>query len=147
MRILIALKHKKPLKWGIFATIIIAIVLPVIQTGFLQNSLSSWFLTLIKSPLNSLLFIIFSLLFGGLISLQVFNLERKVCDNKSGVKTGIFGVVFGSLVGICPACIGLVGLILPLGASLWLTYYGWVFMLVAIGIMIYSIYRIGGFER
>lgn len=150
MRILNALKNKKSLKWGIIAMISVAIVLPVIQTGFFQNSIEAWYLTLIKSPFNSSLYVIFSLLFGSLMSLQVYNLNRKVCDNcnnKKGYGAGAVGVVFGTLVGICPACIGLIGLILPLGGSLWLTYYGWVFMLVAIGIMILSIYLLGGFKK
>ncbi len=150
MRILNALKNKKSLKWGIVAALLVSIILPIIQTGFFRNSFQSWFLTLVKSPLNSSLYIVFSLLFGSLISLQVYNLDRKVCDNcnnKKGYGAGAVGVVFGTLVGICPACIGLLGLILPLGGSLWLTYYGWIFMLIAIGIMTFSIYLLGGFKE
>ena len=151
MRIIDSFKYKKSLKYGIIATLIVAIILPIIQTGFLQKSFSSWFLTLIKSPLNTSLYLIFSLLFGSLISLQVYNLSKpKLCKGrnaKKGIRTGIFGGVFGFLVGICPACIGLIGLILPLGAALTLTYYGWIFMLVAIGIMFLSIYMLGGFKK
>jgi len=154
MRIINSLKDKKALKWGIVAAISVAIVLPIIQTGFFQNSFESWFLTLVKSPLNTSLFIIFSLLFGASISLQVYNLSNKrICKdcnsktNKKGFGFGAVGAVFGSLVGVCPACIGLVGLIFPLGTSLTLTYYGWVFMLIAIGIMTLSIYLLGGFKK
>jgi type IV secretory pathway VirB6-like protein len=151
MRLIDALRYKKSLRWGIVATVLVAIVLPLIQTGFFQNSFESWFLTLIKSPLNTSLYVVFSLLFGALISLQVYNLSKpklcKDCNTNAGKRTGIIGVVFGSLVGICPACIGLLGLILPLGTSLTLTYYGWVFMLIAIGIMILSIYLVGGFKK
>ena len=149
MRLIDALKYRRSLKWGIVAAIIVAIVLPVIQTGFFQNSFESWYLTLLKSPLNSSLYVAFSLLFGALISLQVYNLDKKCkeCDTKTGKRTGFFGVVIGLLIGICPACIGLLGLILPLGTSLTLTYYGWVFMIVSIGILILSIYLLGGFKE
>ena len=147
MRLINALKYKKALKWGIVATVAVAIVLPLIQTGFFQNSFESWFLTLIKSPLNSSLYVAFSLLFGALISLQVYNLSSKYCNTRAGRRTGTVGVVFGVLVGICPACIGLLGLVLPLGVSLTLTYYGWAFMLVAVGIMVLSIYLLGGFRE
>ena len=151
MRIVNALKEWKSLRIGIIATIVIALILPIIQTGFLQNSLKVWFLTLIKSPLNSTLYIIFSLLFGSLISLQLYALRHpkicKDCNTKKGATTGYFGAFFGFFVGICPACIGLLALILPLGTSLTLTYYGWLFMLVAIGIMIFSIYLLGGFKE
>lgn len=150
MRIIDSFRHKKSRMYWIIATILVAIILPIIQTGFLQNSFKAWFLTLIKSPLNTSLYFIFSLLFGGLIGLQIYNSDRKICDSsnsKKGIRTGIFGGIFGFLVGICPACIGLLGLILPLGGSLWLTYYGWVFMLIAIGIIILSIYFLGGFKK
>ena len=106
---------------------------------------------MIKSPLNSSLYVIFSLLFGALISLQIYNLSKpklcKDCNTKAGKRTGIIGVVFGSLVGVCPACVGLLGLILPLGTSLTLTRFGWAFMLIAIGIMVLSIYLVGGFKK
>jgi len=149
MRLINAFKTRKSLMYGITATVIVAIVLPVIQTGFFQNSFESWYLTLLKSPLNSSLYVIFSLLFGALISLQIYNLDKKCkeCNTKAGKRTGFFGVVVGLLIGICPACIGLLGLILPLGTSLTLTYYGWAFMIVAIGILILSIYLLGGFKR
>lgn len=149
MRLINALKYKKSLRWGIIATIAVAIVLPVIQTGFFQNSFESWYLTLLKSPLNSSLYVAFSLLFGSLISLQIYNVDKKCkeCSTKAGKRTGFFGVVVGSLIGICPACIGLLGLILPLGTSLTITRYGWAFMLVAIGIMILSVYLVGGFKK
>ena len=81
MRLIEALKNKRSLKWGVVATIAIAIILPLIQTNFFQNSFESWFLTLIKSPLNSSLYVIFSLLFGSMVSLQVYNLSKpKLCE-------------------------------------------------------------------
>ncbi|RMD66103.1 hypothetical protein D6817_04790 [Candidatus Pacearchaeota archaeon] len=151
MRVIKALRFRKARNWGIVAFVAVALILPVIQTGFLQNSIKSWFLTLIKSPLNSALYLIFSLLFGMLISLQIYNSSNiklcKDCNTKKGLRTGIFGVVVGSLVGICPACVGLLGLVLPLGVSLSLTYYGWVFMLLAILLMLLSIYLLKGFEN
>ena len=149
MRLVNALK--KNLWIAIVSMVAILIILPVIQTGFLQNSINAWFLTLIKSPFNTLLYIIFSILFGAIIALQFYIVKNpkicKDCATKKGTSTGYFGASFGFLVGVCPACIGLLGLILPLGASITLTYYGWAFMLVAIGIMTVSIYLLGGFKE
>ena len=151
MRILNALKYKKSLIVGIISTVVIFLILPIIQTAFLQNSIKSWILTLLKSPLNTSLYVIFSLLFGLLISLQVYNLQHpklcKDCNTKKGVSTGYFGAFGGFLVGVCPACIGLLGIILPLGTSLTLTYYGWAFMLGAVAIMVFSLYSLGGFKK
>ena len=151
MRIINALKYKKSLISGTIAVLIVALVIPIIQTGFFQNNFKLWFSTMIKNPLNSLLYIIFSLVFGLMISLQVFNLKHpklcKDCDAKKGVRTGISGGVVGLLIGICPACIGLIGFVFPLGVSLTLTYYGKLFILLAIIIMTLSIYLLGGFKK
>ena len=149
MRMLNALQDRKLLRVGILASVLIAIILPVIQTGFLQNSITAWAYTLIKSPLNTSLYVLFSLLFGMLIILQMYNKKNLCaeCDTKKGMNVGMLGAFFGFVVGVCPACIGLLGLILPLSTSLALTYYGWIFMLLAIGIMLLSIYLLGGFKR
>jgi len=151
MRIIDALKYKRSLRSGIIATVVIALILPIIQTGFFQNSFRAWYLTLLKSPLNSTLYLAFSLLFGLLVSLQIYNLKNpklcKDCNTKKGASTGYFGAFFGFFVGICPACVGLIGLIFPLGISLTLTYYSWIFMLVSIAIMLLSLYLLGGFKK
>jgi len=151
MRITNALQDRKARRIGIIAALVIAVILPVIQTGFLQNSVNAWFLTLVKSPLNTFLYLSFSVLFGMVISLQVYiKRNPKVCiecNTKKGTRTGVIGTFLGFFVGVCPACIGLLGLIFPLGASLTLTYYGWIFMLIAIGMMVLSIYLLGGFKK
>lgn len=151
MRLVNALKYRKSLKRGVVATILIGLILPIIQTGFFQNSLSAWLLTLLKSPLNAPLYFIFSLLFGLLIALQIYNLKHPSictdCNTKKVSTSGYLGAFLGFFVGVCPACVGILGLILPLGTSLTLTYYGWIFMLGSIGIMALSIILLGGFKR
>jgi len=148
MRIYDAIRKKKPLMIGIAGAIIVGLLLPVLQTGFFQNSFSAWFLTLMKSPLNTGLYIVYSLLFGIVVAVQAYNLlNPAVCNPKKGVRTGLAGAGLGFFVGVCPACIGIVGLILPLGVSLTLTYYSWIFMLFAIGVLVISLYLLGGFKK
>ena len=85
-----------------------------------------------------------STIIGGLINYVVGTMVKKT---GLGASDRFFGAFFGFFVGICPACIGLIGLIFPLGTSLTLTYYSWIFMLVAIGIMLLSLYLLGGFKK
>jgi hypothetical protein len=110
-----------------------------------------WFVSLTTIPLNAALYILFSILFGLVVSLQVYSMRNpgvcKISNTKKGLRTGAFGTFFGFFIGVCPACVGLLGLILPLGVILTLTAFGWVFMLIAIGIMIFSIYHLGGFKK
>jgi len=147
MRIIDALKDKKSLIWGIITTLLVGIILPIIQTGFLQNSLNSWILTILKSPLNASLYIIFSLITGVVISLYIYNKkEIKSCNLKKGSRFGVIGTFFGFFIGVCPACVGLIGLLFPLSISLTLTYYGWIFMLLAIILQLFSIRYLKGFK-
>jgi len=85
MKLIEALKNKRSLKWGVAAAIAVAIVFPLIQTNFFQNSFELWFLTLIKNPLNFSLYVIFSLLFGSIVSLQVYNLSKPKLDEKEDI--------------------------------------------------------------
>ncbi len=148
MRLVDALKNKKSLKWGIFSAFIIGFILPVIQTGFFQRSFSSWILTLLKSPLNTSLYFIFILLTGVVISLFIYNKEEKSsCNVKKGSRFGAVGTFFGFFVGVCPACVGLIGLLFPLSVSITLTYYGWIFMTLAIILQLLSLKNLGGFKE
>ncbi len=149
MRMIVAVKDWNYLRWGLLATVLIAFALPIIQTGFLTRSLESWYLTLIKSPLSTVLYFVYSILTGVLISLYVYNKNNssKLCNIKKSSRFGVAGTFLGFFVGVCPACIGIVGLILPLSASLTLTYYGWVFMLIAVIIQLLAIRYQGGFKK
>lgn len=149
MLIIEALKKKKYLAIAIISAIAIGILFPVIQVGFLLNVIDVWFSTLLDKPLNTILYFTFSAVFGIMVAFQIFNLkECKTCKINVKSTSGAFGgATFGFIFGICPACVGLIGLILPLGASIALNYYGWIFTTIAIVIMLYAINVLGGFKN
>jgi len=120
MMIIEILKKKKYLAIAISSAIVIGILFPIIQTGFLLNTIDVWFLTLLDKPLNAALYLTFSAVFGIMVALQVFNLkECKTCKvNVKNSSSGFGGAFLGFVFGICPACIGLIGLFLPLGVSI-----------------------------
>ena len=149
MLIVEILKKKKYFAIAILSAIAIGILFPIIQTGFLLNTIDVWFLTLLDKPLNAALYLIFSMVFGIMVALQVFNLkECKTCKVNVKNSSGAFGgAIIGFAFGICPACVGLIGLILPLGVSVALNYYGWIFTTIAIALMLYTIHILGGFKK
>lgn len=54
--------------------------------------------------------------------------------------------MLGFVIGVCPACFSFIGFLLPLGGSLFLTTYSPLFLLLAIGIVSFSIHKMGGFK-
>lgn len=73
--------------------------------------------------------------------------KNKCIDCKKDVKSGVGGTTLGFLVGVCPACFSFIGFLLPLGGSLFLTKYSPLFLLVSIGIIVFSIHKMGGFKK
>jgi len=152
MRVFRALKMKKYLGIAILAALGIGLFLPLIQTGLDPNNVLAWYLALVQKPFNTGLYVSFSILFGLLISLQLYNNEIcKTCKidkaSKKAQGVGGFGAVLGFAVGVCPACLGVIALLLPLSVSITLTNYSWVFTGIAIIIMIVSLYLLGGFRK
>lgn len=92
-----------------------------------------------------------TLLSGLYVGIYVYN--RKVCatcriDARSNTgKAGAAGVVGGVLLGACPACIPALGIFLPLGASVYLSRISWVFLVLAVLLLLGLIYRMNGFRR
>jgi hypothetical protein len=80
------------------------------------------------------------------ITLYLFA-KNKCIDCKKDVRTGFGGTTLGFMLGVCPACFSFIGFLLPLGGSLFLTQYSPLFMVLSIGIILFSINKMGGFKR
>jgi hypothetical protein len=152
MRLVRALKTGKYLGAAVLGASAMGLFLPLVQTGFGPDSMLAWYLALAERPLSAALYIAFSVLFGMLVSLQLYN--RQMCmecgpDRRSrkGSGVGAVGTVFGFAIGICPACIGLAGIFVPLSVSIALTSYSWIFMGVAVIAMLVSLKMLGGFRK
>ncbi len=140
-----------------FVTIIsslgIFFLTPVIQLINTQLAFEIWFLDILTKPINSLLYIIFSIFFGMFISLYIY-VKRDICIDcermnikASNANTGIFGSVIGFIIGVCPACFSLIGVLLPLGVSITLSTYSSYFTLLSIAIILFAIIKLGGFKK
>jgi hypothetical protein len=138
-----AVKEKPTI--AILSAIGIFFLNPIIQSVNTKLAFEIWFADLVQKPLNSTLYIAFSVLFGMFVVLYLYA-KNKCIDCKKDVKTGFGGTTLGFVVGVCPACFSFIGLLLPLGGSLFLTAYSPLFILVAIGIILFSIHKMGGFK-
>jgi hypothetical protein len=56
-------------------------------------------------------------------------------------------MISGVLLGACPACIPALGLFLPLSISIYLSRISWMFLVGAIILMMFLVYRMDGFRK
>ncbi|HXV87659.1 MAG TPA: hypothetical protein VD710_01045 [Nitrososphaeraceae archaeon] len=144
--LLIRAMKEKPLLVIAFAAAMF-FVTPIIQSFTTSLAFEIWIRDMYQKPLNSALYIIFSVLFGMFMTLYL--LTRNSCtdckQNKS-TKSGIIGTLLGFIIGVCPACFSFIGFLVPLSVSILLTTFAPIFMTVSIAIILYSIFKIGGFK-
>lgn len=155
MNIILLYAVRRKLIVAIISALGIFFLTPIIQLINTPLAFEIWFLDILTKPINSLLYIIFSILFGIFISLYIY-VKRDVCidcekkmdiEGSTSAKTGILGSVIGFIIGVCPACFSLIGILLPLSVSITLSAYSSYFTLLSIAIILLSIYRLGGFRN
>jgi len=145
MRIITAVKEK-PFH-ALLSSLGIFLLVPVIQSINTTLAFEIWYKTLLDRPLNSILYIAFSVMFGMLISLYSYSKNKCIDCKKEDINAGFGGAALGFVLGICPACFSLIGVLLPLGGSIFLTTYAPIFTVLSITIILFSIQRLGGFRR
>lgn len=118
---------------------------PLIQSITTPLAFEIWFADIVQKPLNSLLYFVFTGLFGMFMALYLYS-KNKCINCKPDAKTGLGGSMLGFAIGVCPACFSFIGFLLPLGGSLFLTTYSPLFLLLSIGMVLFSIHRMGGFK-
>lgn len=138
-----AVKEKSAI--AALASIGIFFVNPLVQSISTRLAFEIWFIDLIQKPLSSIPYMVFSVLFGMFIVLYIYA-KNKCINCKKDARTGIGGTSLGFMIGVCPACFSFVGFLLPLGGSIFLTTFSPLFISASIGIILFSIYRIGGFK-
>jgi hypothetical protein len=145
IRLLTAVKEKPEV--AVLSAVGIFFLLPLIQMLNTPLAFDIWFTDLQQKPLNSMLYVAFSILFGAFISLYLFTRNKCFDCKPENARTGFAGSVAGFMVGVCPACFSFIGVLLPLGPTLFLTTYSPIFTAISIGIMLFSIYKLGGFRK
>jgi len=113
MRIITAVKEK-PFH-ALLSAMGIFLLVPVIQSINTPLAFEIWYKTLLDRPLNSTLYIAFSVMFGMLISLYSYSKNKCIECKERDINTGFGGAALGFVLGMCPACFSLIGVLLPLG--------------------------------
>lgn len=145
IRVLTAVKEKPEV--AALSAAGIFFLLPLIQMISTPLAFDIWFIDLQQKPLNSILYIAFSILFGAFISLYLFTRNKCFDCKPENARTGFAGSVAGFMVGVCPACFSFIAVLLPLGPTLFLTTYSPIFTTISIAIVTFSIYKLGGFRK
>ena len=74
--------------------------------------------------------------------------KNKCLDCKQeDARPGFGASIFGFMLGVCPACFSFIGFLLPLGTSIFLTRYSYIFTGLSVGIILFSIFKLGGFKK
>lgn len=142
----------KTRKYGLIAAITAAamlLVYPYIQVilnGGLYNYLFWFEVILEQSILNFILYITFSILFGIVMSIIIYNWKNRKCNVKGSVGVGGAGGTLAILTSQCSACISLASLFLPIGAVATLAIYNTALNFVSIGALLLAIYLMKGFR-
>jgi hypothetical protein len=139
IKLIEAWKNKKAGLIGILTSFIIFLwpAIPLKGVGV-------WLKTLSSTSFTLFLYSILALLSGSFVVLYIYDKQCKTCEiNPSG---GAFASIFGVLLGACPACIPVLAFFLPLSVSITLSYFSQIFLLLSIFILLFIIYRMGGFK-
>lgn len=153
MKIFQIIKNKKYAATAFFSALAMLITYPLIQTLAVGvNNLDVWIAD--TKPINLILYVIFSIVFGIFFAIQIFNLKQKTCSIGEKITSATSGSI-ASLVAIlvpqCPACVSLVTLFLPASSALVLggffVKYNTLLISTSILLLILGIYLLGGFKR
>ena len=111
------------------------------------RSINLWLLTLTNLFPTVILYPILSFLTGSYAAIYFYNKKIERCCSIKNMKTGASASVAGVLLGACPACIPVIAFFLPLSITITLSYFSWVFAIVAIFVLLFAIYRMNGFKK
>ena len=135
-------RHKLPALTAL-ATMALVFLWPSIPLGGINN----WLQFLYYYSPQNYFYIILSILSGVYVGIYVYDRKVQSCCSIQSKKVGATGSVLGVLLGACPACIPVLAFFLPLSVSIVLSRVSLWFLIIAIAIMLLSIYRMNGFRK
>jgi hypothetical protein len=138
--------RERPTLTGLLAVTIFFIT-PLIQSINTPLAFEIWFRDLIQKPVSVVVYGSFSFLFGIFIPLYLYTKSRCLDCKKEDARLGFGASILGLLLGVCPAYFSFIGFLLPLGTSIFLTTYSPLFTGLSIAIIVFSIFKLGGFKR
>ncbi len=135
-------RHKLP-TLAALATMVGVFLWPSIPLGGINRWLQFFYY---YSPQNYF-YEILSILSGIYVGIYVYDRKVQSCCSIQNKKVGAAGSVLGVLLGACPACIPVLAFLLPLSVTIVLSRVSLMFLIIAIAIMLLSIYRMNGFRK
>lgn len=125
------------------ATMLVVFLWPSIPLKGVMNWLEFFYY---YTPQN-FLYAILVILSGLYVGIYVYDKKfTKVCEIKSTKKGA--GTIFGGvLLGACPACIPVLAFFLPLSVTIYLSRVSWVFLVLALAFLSYSVWKMNGFKK
>lgn len=140
IRLFEAWKNGKSAIMGI-AVIFVVMLWPAIPL----KGLDVWFKTMAGISYTLFLYPIMAVLTGSFVVLYTYNKQCKTCEINPA--KGISASILGVLLGACPACIPAIAFFLPLSLTITLSYFSWAFLIVSITILLFALYKMGGFKN
>ena len=150
MKLIRILKDKNYLFIAIISAVLMTLIYPYLQVilnGGFYNYFFWFELILSQSILNFILYLVFSILFGLVVSINIYNLKNRTCSIKGSSGSASFGSILAIFTSQCSACVSLATLFLPISAVGLLVKYNTLINLISIGILLLSIYLVGGFKK
>ncbi len=135
---------RHPLPSSAAAAVAAAIFLwPALPLG----GVDQWLFVYLGTTYLLVLYPLVAVLSGLYVGLVVYNKKIAPACPVEGARLGAAGSAMGVLFGVCPACIPVVAVFLPLGFTIFLGRMAPILSLAAIGLLLFVIYRLGGFRR
>ncbi len=125
---------------GIAAAIFLWPALPL-------GGVDQWLFVYLGTPYLLVLYPVVAVLSGLYVGLVVYHKKIAPACPVGGARLGAAGSAMGILFGVCPACIPVVAIVLPLAFNIFLSRLAPVLSVVAIGVLLFAVYRLDGFRR
>ena len=152
MKLLKILKDKY-LGLFIFLTLAVLVLYPLFQISITPGANINFWLAIIPK-INLVLVFVFSLMFGLLVALQVYNFQDKTCPTgkkATSTTSGGLGTILAILVPACPACLSFVTFLVPAALALsvgsFFVKFGTLLLVLSILLMFLGIFLLGGFKK
>ena len=111
------------------------------------GGITKWFEFFYYYTPQNVFYLLMAILSGLYAGVYVYNKKVNACCSITNEKTATTGSIIGILLGACPACIPVLAFFLPLSVSIVLSRISLLFLILSIGIMLFSIYRMNGFRK
>lgn len=135
-------RHKLPALAALTTTAVI-FFWPALPLRGLEN----WLTVYANTPYITYFYPIIALLSGIYMGLYVYNKKVAPCCSVKTVKDGVAGSLVGVLLGVCPACIPVIAIFLPLAFNIFLSRVAPIFSVLSIVVLLWVIYRMNGLKR